>query len=128
MGEMRGSFRFSPLAYRLAASCKFRVMRDGLSPAVTPAPLASPWRSTQGLSKKPADFVNRIVDGPGDYCEQSVNDESLESASLDDTNTNYIYPQGNAGLAGLAIPMDRMRTDDTIRTMDTAAIQQEWKK
>lgn len=84
---------------------------------------------SRGLSKKPTDFVNRVVQGPGDYCEQSVNDESLESASLDGMSTNqgYIYPQGSAGL-NAAIPIDRMRTDDTIKTMDTAAIQLEWKK
>ena len=83
---------------------------------------------SRGLSKKPTDFVNR-VEGPGDYCEQSVNEESLESASLDGMSTNhgYIYPQGSAGLNAV-IPIDRMRTDDTLKTMDTAAIQQEWEK
>ena len=80
---------------------------------------------SRGLSKKPTDFVNKKT-GPGHYCEQSANGESLESASLDGMSTinPYIYPQSDAALnAPIPIHGDhRIRTDDTFNTIDTATI------
>ena len=38
---------------------------------------------SRGLSKIPTDSVNRVAEGPGDYFEQSINEDSLGCASLD---------------------------------------------
>ena len=85
---------------------------------------------SRGLSKKPTDFVNMAVEGPGHYCEQSVDIESLESASLDGMSTINLctYPQSDAALnAPIPIHGDhRIRTDDTFNTIDTATIQRKW--